>query len=77
MGESKVNKVLNEKIEYITFDEASAEHLIEDLKQESFAESFILTNYSIQKKMKKEFEYFIIKVTKQFNDAKEIVDGGK
>jgi nucleoid-associated protein YejK len=77
MGESKINKILTEKTEYITFDEASAEHLIEDLKQESFAEGFILTNYSIQKKNKKEVEYFIIKATKQFNDVKEIVDGGK
>jgi hypothetical protein len=55
----------------------SAEKLIESFKEQSFIDGFEVTTYSIQKKVKKDIEYFIVKATKQFNNAKDVIDGGK
>lgn len=70
----KINRILMSKTDYMTFDEASAEKLIDDLKEESFNEGYVLIGYSIQKKIKKEIEYYIIKTVKQYEVERELIN---
>jgi methanogenic corrinoid protein MtbC1 len=73
----KINRILVSKTDYMTFDEPSAEKLIDDLKEESLHEGYTLIGYSIQKKIKKEIEYYIIKTVKQYEVERELIEGMK
>jgi hypothetical protein len=58
-------------IDYIlTGTEEEAESMVASIKSSS---SYTVTGYSITKKVKKDSEYFILKITKEFATEKDIV----
>lgn len=61
--------------EYLTYDEGRAELIIKDLKDQADNGHYILSNWSINKKMKKDLEYYIVKVVKEFAKEKDLVAG--
>lgn len=56
---------------YLTNSEDEAEQLVLDIKKSN---GYIVTAHTITKKVKKELEYYIVKITKEFNTEKELLD---
>jgi hypothetical protein len=52
--------------------EDAAEELVSEIKSDS---SYTVIGYTITKKVKKEFEYYIVKVVLEYNEEKDIVAG--
>jgi hypothetical protein len=52
--------------------EDAAEELVSEIKSDS---SYTVVGYTITKKVKKEFEYYIVKVVLEYNEEKDIVAG--
>ena len=52
--------------------EDAAEELVSEIKSDS---SYAVVGYTITKKVKKEFEYYIVKVVLEYNEEKDIVAG--
>jgi hypothetical protein len=58
--------------EYLTFEEDQAEGFVQTVKDESAMGKFDLVGYSINKKTKKDLDYFIVKIVKEFNREKDL-----
>jgi hypothetical protein len=59
--------------EYLTFNEGEAEGLIESVKQNAPKGGYEVVGYTTIKKNKKNVEYYIVKITKEFALEKELV----
>lgn len=57
---------------YFVETEDAAEALVSDIKSDS---SYTVVGYAITKKVKKEFEYYIVKVVLEYNEEKDIIAG--
>jgi hypothetical protein len=57
---------------YFVETEDEAESLVASIKSDS---SYTLVGYTITKKVKKEFEYYIVKVVLEYNEEKDIIAG--
>lgn len=57
---------------YFVETEDSAEALVSDIKNNS---GYTVIGYTITKKVKKEFEYYVVKVVLEYNEEKDIVAG--
>lgn len=68
-----MSKLLRRTEEFIMFDEAQAEALIESMREDAFSEGYELIGYSTTKKSKKNVEYYIVKIVKEFAKEKELV----
>lgn len=55
---------------YLVETEDQAETLISQIKNDS---SYTVTGYTITKKVKKEFEYYVVKAVLEYNEEKDIV----
>lgn len=55
---------------YFVETEDEAETLVSEIKSDS---SYTVIGYSITKKVKKEFEYHIVKIVLEYNEEKDIV----
>jgi hypothetical protein len=58
--------------EYLTFDEGEAEDLIEQAKSQAGA-AYELIGHSTSKKSKKNIEYFLVKIIKEYVKEKDLV----
>lgn len=55
---------------YLVETEDEAEALVSDIKSNS---SYTVTGYTITKKVKKEFEYYVVKVVLEYNEEKDVI----
>ena len=55
---------------YFVETESEAEALVADIKSNS---TYTVTGYTITKKVKKEFEYYVVKVVLEYNEEKDIL----
>jgi len=55
---------------YLVETEDEAEALVADVKSNS---SYTVTGYTITKKVKKEFEYYVVKVVLEYNEEKDVI----
>jgi hypothetical protein len=56
---------------YLVQTEQEADQLVLDQKDSI---SYTVVAHTITKKVKKEVEYYVVKITKEYNDEKSIVD---
>jgi hypothetical protein len=56
---------------YLTNSEDEAEQLVLDIKKSN---GYTVIAHTITKKVKKEMEYYIVKITKEYNSEKELLD---
>jgi hypothetical protein len=59
--------------EYLTFDEGEAEGLIESVKEQAPRGGYEVIGYTTAKKNKKNVEYYIVKIVKEYAREKELV----
>lgn len=55
---------------YFVETEDGAEALVAEIKSDS---TYTVTGYTITKKVKKEFEYYVVKVVLEYNEEKDIL----
>jgi len=58
--------------EYLTFDEAEAEDLIEQAKSQAGV-AYELVGHSTSKKSKKNVEYFLVRIIKEYAKEKDLI----
>jgi len=59
--------------EYLTFEENEAEGLIEFVKEQSLVGGYEVVGYTTVKKSKKDVEYYLVKIIKEYAKEKELV----
>lgn len=59
--------------EYLTLDEAEAEELVESMKRGNGSNAYELIGYSTIKKSKKNVEYYLIRITKEYSKEKDLI----